>query len=172
MNFTSQATFSSFALSSGWCLPLGMHHAMPGPGCIGCSLALFQRWEERLTAERASPAESERFNPQIFKPCQGRLPGGGAGWGEAPVWGFGAGEIRASLMLVALTVRSNTGTLSLRDGWCFRLPGCFLSMLGGAGAWCCTKGGNVSSQPFWREVFDCFLAASCSQPILPSRILP
>lgn len=42
---------------------------------------------------RASPEESERFNPQISKPQQGRLPCGRAGLGEAPAWGFGAEKI-------------------------------------------------------------------------------
>lgn len=42
---------------------------------------------------------------------------------------LGAGEIRTSLRLVTVTVRSVTGTLSLHGSRRFRLPGCLLLML-------------------------------------------
>lgn len=43
---------------------------------------------EAKPQRQASPAESERFNPQISKPRQGRLPSGGAGLGKGSCVGF------------------------------------------------------------------------------------
>lgn len=60
MNFSSQLLLAALLPA---CLPPGLHHAVPGPGCFACFLAAFQRREERRTAGRSQPGAVGKVQP-------------------------------------------------------------------------------------------------------------
>lgn len=88
------------------------------------------------------------------------------------MWGFRADEIRASLTLVTVTIRNITGTFSLWDSQCFRLPGCLLLMLEELELGAAPKEPTSLSPSGGRGVFwlpDCFLLPV--GPVFPHRSL-